>query len=292
MPHPRDVSLSRGDLDVRVPDYIQGHLKWEAMREFSAAYSELTSLAHRLSDNEGGPSDKPRHPGAPHIDVPESQSLNMEQFAAKALGAARELQHALNRALVFAGGEVYDDLIDPTLLGPRVRGNFREVIVADRHRDPTTHIVGATTRIRLFMGEREPEYNRQPFVHVGTEDCPERIQPTSGSGEPILSVDVNDADLYDNEGEGDRVGKAVAKERVVRVHGPVEQPESEWQGDFAHYRWRTTLIFDWLKDEDDMPRSEDVVGATREECQANVEKTIRQFVRGGNVQPGEWPEAV
>jgi hypothetical protein len=318
------VTLSAGDLNVRVDESVQGHLLWDAMSQFRAAYVELTAIAHRLSSDNGGPSEKPCSPLAAQFDPPEHESLNMGQFATKALVAVDAMRETLGRAALFAAGEVNDDLIDATLLGPRVNGSFREVIVADRHRDPTTHIVGATTRIRLFMGEREPEYNRQPFVHIGTEDVPERL--IGPRGEPILSVDVNDGDLYDNEGEGDTIDRLTREDireilriagpqgwdehlvdsiaaqvrtrrsapvaRIVRIVGPAEQPESEWQGDFAHYRWRTTLIFDWLKDEDDMPRSEDVVGATREECQANVDETIYKFVCAGNVKPGDWPGGV
>lgn len=187
---------------VEIPPYVAGHFLWEAMGEFRKAYTDLTNTCHRLSEDAGGPIPQGSRP-----DVLPS----VAHFTTAAKHHLDRMQDALKRADMFAYGEVYDDLIDRTLLGPNVeavegsRKDLRRVYVEDKPtRDVDTFVYGENTGMHVYMGVSindtgEEGFKPQPYVVVSTEGLSE--QYVAENGEPILAVSLNDATLYDKEKE-------------------------------------------------------------------------------------------
>jgi len=70
-------------------------------------------------------------------------------------------------------------------------------ILIDIYNDGNIWLTHPVTRVRVGLGQLENE-ERQAFVHVNTElmSVPER------DGVPVLSVALNDCDLYDVELSG------------------------------------------------------------------------------------------
>lgn len=208
MPTP-DVKLKHEDTEISVPDYVQGHLLWEAMKDFRRNYEALTQLCWQLSYEHGGPDTRAADQAASRQGA-DGRALSMRDFTDNALRKVALMHHALERGKVMCEGEVYDTLIDERLLAPKEVNGRREIVVDDGHAGPTTTITGYLTRITVQLAKREPDQcDGQPYVNVNTEGAVERLH--SESGDPILSVHLNDADLYDDEGQGDRIKTAVPR---------------------------------------------------------------------------------
>lgn len=90
---------------IPVPDYIAGHLLWEAMRDFRVAYGDLTEVCHAAAERLKTPSFDDR--------------LAVSILVKQSLPQVERLAEALKRANLFAYGEVYDELIVCEELAPR-----------------------------------------------------------------------------------------------------------------------------------------------------------------------------
>jgi hypothetical protein len=196
--------------EIEVNDMIAGHLLWEAMSEFRDAYRELTNLCHALSTESGGPSSAEVFRGAAHRvdDLGAGKALLMETWALRAKAALAKMQHAVAQANTMSHGEVYDDLIDPALLGPDTRSSgLRKVYTENATGSgPTTHVYEKLSGLQIYFGLNRFDGDNgpveQPFVAIPCDDLPSRFE--GEGGEPILCVNVGDVDVYDNEGSGDK----------------------------------------------------------------------------------------
>lgn len=194
----------RGDepLTIEVDAMIQGHLLWQAAADLRTAYTKLTNVLHSLSDQQGGPNDRPLHNAVAHQSVPEDASANLEWVAANATGAAAEIQDALRRMALFSKGEVYDALIDPALLGPHVdeSGTLRRLFVDNKgERGHATYVLEVNSGLAVYMGVNAEVDGGQPFVAISCDELWD--QYVTESGEPKLLVSVGDGEVYDNGSE-------------------------------------------------------------------------------------------
>lgn len=186
---------------VEIDSSIAGHLLWNAMADFRKEYAALTNLCHLLSVDAGGPCNDPPYNGAASYTVPEDHSVGMRGFSQRASEITGRMQNAIKRAGEFAYGEVYDNLIERTALGPQTSedGRLRRLYVDDSTRAPVTFVHAENTGMHVYMGVNPETTSPQPFVVVSTEGMREHY--LAESGEPILAVSLNDADLYDKEKE-------------------------------------------------------------------------------------------
>lgn len=194
------VKTSSG-VPVEISSSIAGHLLWDAMDDFKREYTALTNLCHLLSVDAGGPNNDPPYSGAASYAVPEDHSVSMCGFSQRASEIIGRMQGAIKRAGEFAYGDVYDDLIDRTALGPQTRedGRVRRLYVDDSTRAPVTFVYGQNTGMHVYMGVNPETTSPQPFVVVSTEGM--RDHYLAENGEPIMMVSLNDAELYDKEKE-------------------------------------------------------------------------------------------
>lgn len=211
---------------IDVPEDQNGHFIWTAMKEFREAYKELTNLAHQLSDEQGGPC---KHPmpvpqrRLSHIKAGPEESISLTQFADKAVGACKEMSDALRRAKLFAQEgkfEVYDDLIDAAVLGPRIdeRGLRHYTIENGTGSDDPTSFVRerlSTIELNFGLNRRGIDGQRhQPYVSIPLDSFTSNY--IDERGEPIMNVMLGDADLYDNEGEGDKCRNQPAQDNTEK----------------------------------------------------------------------------
>lgn len=69
------------------------------------------------------------------------------------------------------------------------------------HVAPGTLVLYEEVGVFVNCNFNEPEFGRQPYVSIVTEELPaEFVKP---DGCPILAVSLNDAELYDDAGGGD-----------------------------------------------------------------------------------------
>jgi hypothetical protein len=196
----RTLKTEKG-FPVEVNETIAGHLLWEAMADFRREYEALTAVCHRLSRDGGGPDTREEFGGSASYDIPEDRSVGMHGFTQRAKSITERMLAALRRADEFAYGEVYDDLIDPALLGPQVSedGRRRTYHVDDKSLAPSVFVKAEESGLRLHLGINPETPKPQPYVVVSTEEMGDHW--TLDNGEPVLAVSLNDADLYDKERE-------------------------------------------------------------------------------------------
>jgi hypothetical protein len=74
------------------------------------------------------------------------------------------------------------------------------IVIDDAHDAQPVWLVGKHSGISVYLALRHPDFAEQPHVGIDTERAAERFH--YGDGTPILSVHLNDAELYDDEGDG------------------------------------------------------------------------------------------
>lgn len=214
---------------IALPDYVEGHLLWEAFKNLTDSYTQLTDACHRLHEGHGGPSALPLLPsvGPRPADALQQHSVNLEQFTGMALARVKEMTDALERVRLFAKGEVYDNLISPEILGPMNRGHTRtyEVDSGVGSGVPATfvHHINSGLRVMLTMNAEcvLPNGHAQPTVLISVDDL--KSSYVGEDREVLVNVLLGDADLYDNEGAGDRVRRT-----EVYVVSPHDTDNGAW----------------------------------------------------------------
>lgn len=109
---------------------------------------------------------------------------------------------------------------------------------------PKTTNVPADTLVRfengiiVACGTNEPEHGSQIYLSIWTETA--GATHHHGDGMPKIMVDLNDAEIYDDEGQGDQVERKQRGNFPQRLHAmlyPEEHPEGDPFHDPEHPYW-------------------------------------------------------
>jgi len=205
------MKLNNGTTQFNIDESIAGHLLWEAMRDFREAYAALTQAAHQgVTDLEDA-------------DTPDDSAIR--KFAVAAAEASSKITEALQRARLMHYGDVYDELINREDLGPEVDGHRKTVYTKLSMADKSvTHIREINTGMSLLAGlnvwDDDKGKRRQPIVAINTEGLRREFTYGDDGGMPIIDVDINDADIFDDAGAGDKIRSDAEsmKHRLMQAH--------------------------------------------------------------------------
>jgi hypothetical protein len=218
--------------DFPVSTTVADQLLAEALTDFHSAYGTLTQHAHEFAST---------------IDQTSAPAFAKADFGKRLRASGESLIAVGKRIHAVHDADAPADAIDRTALGPKVNeatGSLSVYISNDMSKGRLTHVNEINTGTTIFAGLNSYDGDdgtvHQPFVAITTEDAPE--QYVTETGEPVLCVSISDADVYDNEGQGDRVTR-ISRNEIAQILNLTEGEGKNCHADPAEFTEKVDRIY-------------------------------------------------